>query len=131
MSAEQELAVRNLVGRYAHAVTSRDEAAWAATWTQDAEWHVIGMHAQGREAVVALWNKLIGTLPFVVQIPTGGVIELDGDRGTGRWTMREIGKDREGKGLFTLGIYRGIPKLSNARTGAGSRWTSWAISPFR
>jgi uncharacterized protein (TIGR02246 family) len=100
-----ELAIRELVARYADAVVRRDEDAWAATWTKDGEWHVLGEPARGREAVVELWNKLMAGLPFVVQLAHGGMIQLDGDRATGRWYITEHGKTPDGTGMFTLGVY--------------------------
>lgn len=101
-----ELAIRNLVARYADAVGRRDEKAWAETWTEDGEWHVLGQPAQGRDKVVALWNQLMGGLPFVVQLPSGGIIEIDGDHGRGRWYITEHGRMADGTGMMNIGHYR-------------------------
>jgi hypothetical protein len=100
-----QLAIHELVSRYADAVTRRDEQAWADTWAEDGEWHVLGNPAKGREAVVALWNKLMGGLPFVIQLPSAGTISIDGPNGTGRWYITEHGKTADGSGLFTVGVY--------------------------
>jgi hypothetical protein len=43
---------------------------------------------------------------FVMQTPQFGVIELDGDRASGRWHMTELGKPKSGGATLTLGIYR-------------------------
>lgn len=100
-----ELAIRDLVARYAQAVTHRDEAAWGATWAKDGEWSVMGREAKGREAAVALWNELMGSLSFIVQMATTGNIQLAGDRATGGWTVTEHGKFGNGSPLFTIGLY--------------------------
>jgi ketosteroid isomerase-like protein len=100
-----ELAIRNLVARYADAVARRDEAAWSATWTDDGEWHVMGQSNKGREAVVKTWNQLMGGLEFVIQLASTGLVELDGDRATGRWYITEHGRFPGGAALLNLGVY--------------------------
>jgi uncharacterized protein (TIGR02246 family) len=100
-----ELAIRELVARYADAVARRDEDAWAATWTEDAEWHLLGRSASGRDAVVSLLKTLISGVPFVVQIPNSGIIQVHGETGSGRWYITEYAKTRDGAALFNLGVY--------------------------
>jgi ketosteroid isomerase-like protein len=100
-----ELEIRNLVARYAEAVTRADKDAWAATWADDGEWSLIGQTARGRQDVVALWQKLTAGFTFVVQHTPSGVVELDGDRGSGTWQMTEHGKLTNGTPLLTIGVY--------------------------
>ena len=102
---EDELAIRDLVARYADAVTRRDEKDWAATWARDGFWRVMGREASGRDDVVALWNELMRGIPFVVQIPATGTLRVDGDRATGRWTVTEHGKLASGAAILTIGLY--------------------------
>jgi hypothetical protein len=99
-----ELAIRNLVARYADAVGRRDEADWARTWADDGEWHVLGNAARGREECVALWRRLMGGLDFVVQLPASGFVSVAGDRATGRWWVTEHGK-LGGGGFLSIGVY--------------------------
>ncbi len=42
-SSEDRLALRDLLDTYADAVSRADGEAWAATWTEDAEWHLPGL----------------------------------------------------------------------------------------
>jgi ketosteroid isomerase-like protein len=100
-----ELAIRNLVARYADAVTRRDEAAWTATWAKDGEWWMMGSPTRGREDVVALWRTLTGPLAFVIQIPTTGLIELRGDCAVGRWYITEHIRGGDGSAMLILGVY--------------------------
>lgn len=100
-----ELAIRDLVARYAHAVGTGDAAAWAATWTEDGVWQVMGREAEGRDAAVALWKELMGGLSFVVQLPSTGSIRLDGATGTGRWNVVEHAKMQDGTPLLNIGVY--------------------------
>ncbi len=100
-----ELAIRDLVARYADAVARCDAEAWAATWAEDGEWYIFGQPTRGRDEVVALWKTLMGTLSFVLQVPSSGIIRIEGARGTGRWHVTEYGKGDDGS-MLTLGTYR-------------------------
>lgn len=100
-----ELEIRDLVARYAAAVTTRDAATWAATWADDGEWEVLGRSARGRQDVVALFEKLISGLPFVTQQASDGRIRVDGDRATGAWQITEFAKMPGGGSLLNLGTY--------------------------
>ena len=101
-----EFAIRNLVARYSEAVTRRNEARFAETWAEDAQWHIIGNHATGRDDIVALWKKLIAGFPFIAQLLHGGHIEVDGDTARGGWTITEVGQGVDGSALYSLGLYR-------------------------
>lgn len=104
-TVRDELEIRNLVARYADSVLRNDFAAWAETWAPDGEWHLLGQVAQGREAAVKRLEELMSGIQAIVQIPAGGVIELDGDRGTGRWTITEHGKFADGSPVLNIGTY--------------------------
>jgi uncharacterized protein (TIGR02246 family) len=100
-----ELAIRDLVARYAHAVGTGDASDWAETWADDGEWNVMGRSVQGRDAVVQLWKDLMAGLAFVVQRPSAPSIRIDGPTGTGRWSVVEHAKTLDGTALFTIGVY--------------------------
>jgi uncharacterized protein (TIGR02246 family) len=100
-----ELSIRNLVARYADAVNRRDTDAWAATWSKGGEWNVMGNPAKGREAVVALFQQLMGGLSWVVQLPYSGTIEVAGDEGGGRWYLGEFMKRVDGTASSNVGVY--------------------------
>jgi len=88
-SVADELAIRNLVARYCHAIADRDDKAWADCWSADSEWNVLGQTARGREAILARYQSLVAGCRFVEQVATDGVIELAGDRARGRWRIAE------------------------------------------
>lgn len=105
-----ELEIRSLIARYSDAVARRDEKSWAATWAGDCEWHILGRPVEGRDAIVSLWSQMMGGFPFVLQLPTFGVVDFpDGGAGagpdaTGRWYVTEYGQGAGGS-LLTLGVY--------------------------
>jgi uncharacterized protein (TIGR02246 family) len=105
VGSAEEAAVRDLVARYTDAVNRRDAKAWAATWADDAEWSLGGSPVQGREAIVALWQRLMDGLPFVVQLVHSGVVQVDGERATARWYLSELHQSADRKGTLVVGVY--------------------------
>jgi hypothetical protein len=103
--ARDRAELEDLVARYADAVTRRDEVAWRETWSKDGVWHVLGQSVSGRDALVEHWHKLMGVLPFVMQVAASGTLRIQGDAGEGRWSVIELGKLGNGSGLMNLGLY--------------------------
>ncbi len=99
-----ELEIRDLVARYSDAVNRGDHAAWAETWSDDGVWRLLGREARGRENCVALLRELTGPLSLVVQLATNGLVRVDGERASGRWSILEHFKTSDG-GSMSLGIY--------------------------
>ena len=132
-----ELAIRILVDRYADAIVRRDEEAWSATWADDGRWHVLGDVAIGREAVVLKWQDLMGRLPFVHQIASGGLLtfsegdangHVEFDSARGRFYVNEYATTATAgaPGLLTLGVYHD----DYIRTEQGWRFQCRRFSPL-
>lgn len=102
---EDELRIRDLVATYALAVGQRDAKAWGNTWTEDAEWNVLGRAPKGRADIVALWEGLMSQFPLIVHSATDGVVRVDGDRATGTWAITENGRRASGDAVLVLGRY--------------------------
>lgn len=100
-----ELAIRDLVARYADAVNRGDAAAWSETWAEDGCWSVAGRSETGREKVVELWHTLMGGLEWVVQLVHTGTIEIDADRATARWYLTELNRTVDGTAGLLVGVY--------------------------
>jgi hypothetical protein len=123
-TAETQLAeakIRDLAARYCDAVNRRDTEAWRNTWSVDAEWSLLGQSTRGRDAIVNRWLELMGTIPFVMQLPSFGVIDFPesgvGEEpqrsstssftASGRWYINEISQRPTGAGM-TIGVYRDL-----------------------
>jgi hypothetical protein len=102
---EDDLAIRTLVARYADAVNRYNEADWAATWGENATWHLMGMPVTSRQAIVDLWRGAMSTFDFALMMMNSGTLEIDGDTATGRWYLTEHTKPTEGDAAVVLGVY--------------------------
>lgn len=107
-----ELAIRNLVARYADAVHRRDAADWGATWAADAVWDMPDMAnpggralTHGRDAITASWQAIMAGFPHVMHMVHTGEVRIDGHSGSGRWYLSEQVQDRRGQVLQFYGVY--------------------------
>ena len=106
MQHEDERRVRNLVARYCHTIASKDDAGWADTWADDAEWLVLGEHLRGRDAILAHYRKLVSGVRWVVQLSHDGIVEVEGDTARGEWLILELLQWANGAGGTNVGRYR-------------------------
>ncbi len=114
-----ELEIRKLVARYADAVTHAEADAWIDTWAPDGRWTLGGNTAEGHDTLLSTWRTLMAYFERVVQLPQDGLLELAGDRGTGRWSMIELGRNVSGDPVFTVGRYDDV----YCRTDAGWKFS--------
>ncbi|MGL4564799.1 MAG: YybH family protein [Halioglobus sp.] len=102
---EDEVALRNLMSRYVDAVHRRDAAAWAATWSEDACWNLLGTDVNGKAHIVALWQQMMGGFEFALMLPSSCLFNIDGDTASGHWYLQEVTRDREGNGSSIISRY--------------------------
>lgn len=99
-------AIEELVHRYADAVVHFDGEQWGSCWAPEANWVLgPGREVNGREAILALWHKAMGTFAAVVQNVVNGDVTLDGDAGTGRWYIMEHFRRASGEPGILLAYY--------------------------
>jgi hypothetical protein len=86
-----DLAIRDLVHRYADAVVHRDVVRWSACWARAGRWDLGRVSAEGRDEIAALWRRAMGNMTAVVQLVHNGTVQAtdDGDRASGRWYVDE------------------------------------------
>lgn len=105
---EDRLAIRELLEAYADAVTRCDAAAWAATWTDDAEWSLPDYPefgtTTGRPAIVAMWIEAMKAYPGIIFEAWPGSIEITGDTATMRSYTSEV-YDQDGTTMRDRGVY--------------------------
>ncbi len=96
-SPATDAALRHLASSYCDAVNRGDVAAWAKTWADDATWNPAGDEIEGRAAIVAKFEQMLGDNEWVVQSAPLMMFEIDEvhGSGTGRVTMQERFKKRK------------------------------------
>lgn len=104
-TVNDELALKNLMGRYVDAANRRDGQAWAKTWTQDGCWKLMGLEIKGRESILELWQQVIAGFEFAILMPSSCTFEIDGDKATGHWYLQEFTRDLQGEKLSALSRY--------------------------
>lgn len=109
-----ELAIRDLVSRYADAVNRRDLQLWRSTWAPHAEWHIAGRAIAGREAICEYWEAAMSGFEGVIQMVAQGTVTISEDRAAGAWTIWEVGL-RGGAGSLVVGSY--ADRYSKAASG--------------
>ena len=101
-----ELAIRQLVSRYADGVNRYDAQTWKSTWAEQGQWQLReGQCLRGPDEIVKFWCSVMDSLEFAIMIPSSGQIKIDGKTATGRWYMQETVVEREGRGAEIVGVY--------------------------
>jgi ketosteroid isomerase-like protein len=102
---EDELALRNLMGRYADAVNRRDADAWVATWATDGVWNLLGNPVSGRDNILALWQQMMASFEFALMLPSSCLFDVSGDTASGHWYLHEYTRDLQGNASTVLSRY--------------------------
>lgn len=100
-----DFAIRQLQGRYVDAVFRKDVAAFAACWTEDAEWFIAGRHFVGRDAIAEGFVALAGYAERVLMMLGIPMLNIATDTARGRWPVTELIKRTDGGHTRTVGIY--------------------------
>ena len=102
---QDELALRNLMGRYADAVNRHDADAWIATWAEDGVWNLLGNPVNGRANILALWQQMMGSFEFALMLPSSCLFEIADDTASGHWYLHEYTRDLEGNASTVISRY--------------------------
>jgi len=105
----EELALRDLVARYADAVSRQDSATVAACFAADGVWSVGGYgEPAGHAEIAAFLDGLLDSWEVIVHALLSGRVHLDPtdhDRATGRWYISEFGRRSDATEVFFAGVY--------------------------
>ena len=101
-----DIALRQLVSRYCDAVVRHDATDFATLWSADGVWD-LGTPTVGREAVGALFQKVMKSFTWLVQSAPNAVFEVDeaAGVGTGRVTITEQFQRAKGVQGTLVGVY--------------------------
>ena len=74
-----KMAIKELFGRYAHAIDTGDSEGWAAVFTEDGQYELFGNTTKGRPAIAAAIAGRTGDRPHSQHRMANHVISIDGD----------------------------------------------------
>lgn len=91
-AAADRVMIQDLLARYAWEIDHGTPEGFAALFTEDGVFEVpqAKVHVSGRAALVAFAADLQRTLPNVHHVMSAFVIDLDGDRASGRCELNEF-----------------------------------------
>ena len=105
-SADDRLAIGDLVARYVEAVALADRERFHSVWAADSVWVVDGRGSfSGPDAITELFWKLRSRQELAVQrVVSGRAIVHSADTATGRWVIHSITRTA-GAGAELIGVY--------------------------
>jgi len=92
-----ELAIRALAYAFTDAVNRRDAAVFESLWDESGVWEIgapLYSIANGAANIAAHMIELAEPLAFFVQQVHSGVVAIDADQATARWSVQETGRTR-------------------------------------
>jgi ketosteroid isomerase-like protein len=111
-------AISDLVARFDDAVNRRDVAEFSGLWADDAVWEIeqpMPMRTVGAQEIVATWQMMLAGTKWLFRGSFAGVLQIGGDRASGRWPCVETGTFSDGKGYDNRAIYEDIYIKRNDR----------------
>src|SRR5258708_25735192 len=99
-SAEDEREIRDLVVRYADAISRADATALKGFWAEDCRLELVGVtgpakEIKGRATVVGYQEEHMDRYSSLLQLVGQGLVRSGADGGAeGRWIVWEIGRAR-------------------------------------
>ena len=101
--------IRELIARFADAVTRKDLDAFGTLWTGDGEW-VIGepmsLCVAGVDSIQATFSRIVCKWEFFAQFANNTLIEIRGKHAKARSTCEEFGiNSRSGETYHNIALY--------------------------
>lgn len=94
-----EMAIRALAYAFADACNRRDSTTLESLWDENGVWEIgapLPSIATGPKKIAAHMLELADALEFFVQQVHSGVVTIDGDKATARWSVQETGRNHNG-----------------------------------
>lgn len=118
-TVEDQLAIRELIERYADACCERDPDTIESLWAEDGKWGAVDMpelSSSGRAEIMEKFRLGQSYFPFSFLLCIPGRIDIDGDSATARTYTSEIVTAANGTGRKAVGRY------DDRFTRVGGRW---------
>jgi uncharacterized protein (TIGR02246 family) len=92
---EDDAAIRRLVAFYSDAVTQLDAARAASIYADDGCVSIAGAELYGRAAIEEGMRQSFSAFALLQLIAHGGLVDVDGDTATARWSTIELAVRRD------------------------------------
>jgi len=102
---DDALAIGRLIDDYIDAVARADIDAFGRCWTPEGRWTGPGLDCEGIFAIRSRFATMRARIASAEQTVVEGDVEIDGDRATGSWLIREAIVDNDGKERQRVGRY--------------------------
>lgn len=100
-----EIGIRRLHALCADAVWRKDRASFVACFVAHGIWKVAGADLQGQAAIGAGFDQFLDLNERVLMQFASPILEIGRGEASGRTYATELVKDREGRGMCSIGIY--------------------------
>ena len=105
---EDQIAIRELNAAYVDAVMRRDASAMSSVWAPDGRWFFLGQWIEGRDNIMARWQKAMNGFPVVCHQMTSEQISVSGDEARSRIYLVEEVVTTDQKPLKFVGVYNDV-----------------------
>lgn len=106
---QDKFEIFELAYKFADAANRKDGTMFQTLWADEgAVWKIgapINKEFSGKENMATNVTQMLGLWEFFVQMVTGGVVILDGNRAYARFYVQEIANSKQGTGNHNLSMY--------------------------
>jgi uncharacterized protein (TIGR02246 family) len=93
MQVEDQLEIQALVNRYSDAANRQDAVAMASVYAPNGRLIAFDNEPYvGRDTILEVFRGSMARVEYLTQICAAGIIDVQGDRAIGRWTITEFAK---------------------------------------
>ena len=107
--AQSKDSIRELIARFADAVTRKDPDAFRTLWAEDGEWIIgepMSLSVAGVDSIQATFSRIVCKWEFFAQFASSILIEISGNHAKARSTCEEFGiNSRSGETYHNIALY--------------------------
>jgi len=107
--AQSKDSIRELIARFADAVTRKDPDAFGTLWAEDGEWIIgepMSLSAAGVDKIQATFSRIVCKWEFFAQFAGSTLIEIRGKHAKARSTCEEFGiNSRSSETYHNVALY--------------------------
>ena len=107
--AQNKELIRDLIARFADAVTRKDPDAFGTLWAENGEWIIgepMSLSVSGLDSIQTTFSRIVCKWEFFAQFANSLLIEIKGKHAKARCTCEEYGiNSRSGETYHNVALY--------------------------